>query len=112
MAWWCEHVGDRLTWSFCAAPCPDKFKLNKADGGLFIWFVCSGLIHLILEGYFGYNNLTLQSDMSFLGQLCTSTDLSTHLSHPRSTNDTPTEHQQGKSTALPTRGTWAQTPSS
>ena len=49
-----------------------RYKLRGlGDKGLFFWFVCSGLIHLILEGYFGWNNRVIAGDDAFLGQLCT-----------------------------------------
>lgn len=34
------------------------------------WFVACGLIHSVLEGYFGYFHATLAGHMDFLGQLC------------------------------------------
>lgn len=37
--------------------------------GVFLWFIACGLIHSITEGYFAYNNRSIVSDSSFLGEL-------------------------------------------
>jgi cholestenol delta-isomerase len=34
------------------------------------WFAACGLIHTVLEGYFGYFHATLAGNMDFLGQMC------------------------------------------
>jgi hypothetical protein len=38
----------------------------------FLWCIACFGIHLFLEGYFALNNRTIATDMSFLGQVCTS----------------------------------------
>lgn len=46
-------------------------KLSALDTATVTWFVCSGLIHLILEGHFAVYNRDLVTRMDFLSQLCT-----------------------------------------
>ena len=49
------------------------------------WFVACGLIHSVLEGYFGYFHATLAGQMDFLAQLCKTNAVSyTHLTLPTS----------------------------
>lgn len=45
------------------------YKLNRSDTSVFLWLVSSGLIHSILEAYFGWNNRVIAGQSTFLGQL-------------------------------------------
>ncbi|KAL1915710.1 uncharacterized protein VTP21DRAFT_6469 [Calcarisporiella thermophila] len=47
----------------------DHPKVQGVHRAIFLWFAVCGLIHFVLEGYFGVFHSTMAGDQTFLGQL-------------------------------------------
>ena len=57
-----------LTWFLASSVKTVKFSVLQRI--ILCWFVMSGIIHSVLEGYFGIYHQTLAGRMTFLGQVC------------------------------------------
>ena len=57
----------------CVALCRRRPHLSAADRWLFVWFVVSGLIHLVIEGTFAaWTDYYKDTTGNFLAEICAS----------------------------------------